>query len=291
VRLCQFPDCRTEIADCVPKSIIHCGQHQYTLIRLKEIFLKEKLPQEDIDFIYAHLGGCNAYPLFKKHLGIPEQTFSHCIKRGWVNLIPRMKKSAHWFVPLKEMIRIIVLKRNWITVRNFASRYNLSPVTLKLYVDQGYFGSSQIDLSGHLAIHKNQQEGFLPRFRLIFSLRRDLQRWSRSFVRKNEVTPGWLATRLKISSNTIYYWQKKGFFPVRRRGKSGNRQVIKVSDFIAFAQKAILGEYHFKNLQSRHFIPIFEKLIENPDLLLNGRAEKMLKSLSRPAEGEFLIID
>ncbi len=238
-RPCEYSGCTATLSEFVPLQIKLCGQHQRQRRLLKERLDSEKLPEEDIQFIFYHPRGCNANQLALR-LGISLSTLSGYLKRGVIRDEKRENPSV-WQIPAEEIERAIILTRNWITVWKASRDTGVEKATLLTYVRKGYFGPHQVHLCGGLAIRKEELPGLLEKYEKI---KREVwlnqRHWLGKCLRKDEITPRQISKLLQMTINGIYWWRQKGWLPSERRK---GRVVINKSDFVEFAQRAINEEY------------------------------------------------
>lgn len=249
-RPCRYPKCKTTLSELVPPEVVLCGRHQSELLRLRAALIRESLPEEDIDFIFYHQKGSNARQL-AVHLGIPLPTMVGYLKRGVLKARKHGGNLLFWDIPIEEIMRVIVIKRNWIPIRQIALTSSICKDVLLIYTREGYFGPFQLNLSGALSIKKEQLPGLPERFRAIRALKLKKKKWPRKYIRVGETTPGGIARQLQTSHNAVYYWMAKGQLPFQKRGK---RLIVKQSDFKQFACQAIAGRIRVK----KRFLPMLQ---------------------------------
>lgn len=253
-RPCQYPGCKTTLSEFVPLEVTLCGQHQYKLLKLRAALAQESLPEKDIQFIFYHQKGCTAYQL-AMCLNIPLPTMVGYLKRGVLKACKCGRTLFFWNIPIEEIVRAMIIARNWISVWRLARTTSICKDTLLSYAREGYFGPFQFNLSGALSVKRAQIPGVLERFRTVRSLKLRKKRWPRKYLEKGEIAPGEIARRLQTSHNTVYYWMAKGRLPFQQRGK---RLVVKKNDFKHFALSAITGRVCVRN----RFLPVLRTVCD-----------------------------
>ena len=237
-RPCAYPGCTTTLSKLVPLQITLCRKHRYRLKKLKEGLDSEQLPKKDIRFIFAHPKGCNTRQLALR-LGINPTTMLGYLKREVIKGEKKENPPA-WQIPPEEIKRVIILVRNWVTVRKAARAAGVERTTLLAYVRQGWFGPYQVHLCGGLAIRKEELPGLREKYERIKREVRSNQRyWFRGCLKEGEMTPNQIAKLLSMTNEGIRWWIKRGYLPCQKRK---GRLVVKKSDFREFAQKVINGE-------------------------------------------------
>lgn len=240
-RPCQYPHCKGMLSEHVPGYINLCGNHQYVLIQLRHN-LDCDLPGKDLIFIACHKQGCNAKEL-ARHLEITEALILKRLKsdkiKGQRKQVSRNSYHPIWVIPIEEIVRVIDLARNWITIRPAAKIAGVARSTLFSYIQAGHFGKIQPGFSGKPAIHRRMLVGIAKKCRGIKQVNEKQRIAPRDYLSPGEIQPRDLAKILGISPYTVYHWLQRGKLPtIKRQG----RWIITKNNIRALVVKSLAGE-------------------------------------------------
>lgn len=256
-RECSFPECPRSLEN-LPPNFELCTRHQidFRLLEQNVTYWLEgrKLPQKDLWFIFVHPLGCKGFEL-AGHLNIVPRTLLSRIRIEQIKAykIPRHKPKI-WFIPLNEMVRVIDLNCNWISVSK-AIGMTKSPVsceTLSKYVKKGQFGPYQEDTAGHgqTVLLRNVLPTLAEKCRVLKQEGIANRGFKACFRKRGVISAAMMAKRLSsytsgqhlLHASTVHCWMKKGYISYR----NSFYKVITEKDFQQFVTKAIEGQFPIK---------------------------------------------
>ncbi len=237
-RLCLVDGCPTELssdADEERLPIPICGHHQVQLNKLKEKYPDfDELPEKDRKFVIRKLiKGCNAKELALQLGKWPGLIYSH-IRQG------NIKTSKDNKIPISEIVRLLILERLYITVRQIFKDSGYNKNTLLFYARQGWLGPTAYGCkSGNSKEALMIQEAllpYLPRLYTLIKQKRCLKpQDTEKYRTKNERTIAELQELLKLSYRLIYSWIRSG--ELKARLAKNWFYVVKIEDLRDFVER------------------------------------------------------
>ena len=241
MRDCAFPFCRNSLSEAVHENIIFCVQHQLLKRRVEEAVRALKLPDLDCHFIMDHLAGCTIDEL-ACHLGICKKNLGELIRKGKVKARLDHHRLVHYVIPVNEIIRVIDLFRNWVTLHSVLKTKKLPRSSSVKYAREGFGGKVRENLSGYDVIHRSQ----LPHLRERFSeIKRAHQKnkGRKSYLREGELTTTKVAMLFEVYRSTPLDWIYRGLLSakLRKRWWGISKKALRT-----FIDKALNGKINVK---------------------------------------------
>lgn len=111
----------------------------------------DTLPEKDVIFAVFHRKGCSRNQLQEHIEDVYTGSISEAIDRG---ILSGIKKDRRCFLPFTEMIKALSSLRNWVPLRKVKIE-SVSFSSFCSYVEEGHFGETALNLSGHLSIRRS----------------------------------------------------------------------------------------------------------------------------------------
>lgn len=267
-----------------PKLMVKAIRVVHGLAKLDRTCMRDHLA-----FIKDHLTGCFAKELYS-YLGISRVTFNVYLRTGKVILERkwRVGKEVFKWIGFKEMLRIIGLKKGWISLYQVAKAKNKRYYTLQHYANDGYFDKLGTNLEGLLSIQCSVLSNFEDRWEKAAEDHKESKlQGKRRLLAADEVHLGiiveWLCTS---SEGHLWLFFDNGWL----KGESRNgMSVVKVTDLKKFllavaggvypVQRSLLGDWENSPLGkdrafSEKMHELLQKDIPNEDQPLGNGSVK-----------------
>lgn len=199
---------------------------------------KRELPLDDWVFAFEHTKGCSTLELSIR-INRTSNYLIYAINKG---LIKATKVHGHWLIEQKEIIRVLDIDVNWISLRRASVNKNIYRETLEEYVKDFLGVEIRPNLSGTKSFPRsvyNDLDVLIPKI----SEQKEIDRgsWPEKRLKEEELSPGLIHRKYqkhKIELGSIQHWIKSELLLSKKRGKF---RVISANDFKLFAIGAAMG--------------------------------------------------
>ncbi|MCX6806741.1 MAG: hypothetical protein NT135_01310 [Candidatus Berkelbacteria bacterium] len=247
IRKCLFYErCKNTLFDLVPFPIVLCGECQRRkreLISQLQTQKKWPIPDKAVMFILEHENGCNARELGET-IGLPNG-MSKAIRSGRIRAKREKDNRGYpWTIDRNEIVRVIGLRFLWVTVHSVAKDHTINPQTAKGHAEQGLYGPSVVSYTGDRVMRIEMVPFFMEMFEE--AMKKNLCHPVKHYVKDGEFTPEWLAEKLGVSINTVYYWTRKQWLEYNRRCKNGTRYTLALQGLTVFLNAILTDAYKIR---------------------------------------------
>ena len=237
-RLCKNPNCKSTLSSFVPEYVQFCSRCQLIIIRLRE-----KHPywnDGDAEFVVAHSTGCAPFEL-ADHLGINRSSFYGYLNKGNISLSQKTS-GRRLHIPVSEIIRAIILHREFVSISPLAKITGMSLNGLYKYINRGYLAGCIRNLRGALSLHISRVMNIKDVCQRIQRDNLSRRRWHSTPLGDNQLTVTLIARIMHVSDVAVRYLMNRGYLPYFQV-RTGRIRIVNLSDFLEFAKRAINGQY------------------------------------------------
>lgn len=252
IRECCFPACCHNISE-LPKDHVLCTDHKIKLevfaLNLRKWLNGRVLPDKDIMFVFLHPKGCNGNELMVQ-MGKNKinSAVTYGVSKGHIKA---KKTERNWLIDQDEIIRLLDIYRNWISIGQVARLSGYDKDALRQYALGGHLGTTCLNMSGAISITNDVFEQF---DRLIPQIR-NYKEESRTSWSSRNISPTELSlTKLcseygefGIQRGIIKHWINRRLLPFYKKGKI---LVIRRRDFQKFAIAVSNGQHALRKYAS-----------------------------------------
>jgi len=263
-RPCENPHCQYHgtLTDQVPERIKHCSDCQYDMIKLTE-----EHPfwnAQDVEFVFLHPAGCFVTEL-TTHLD--DNNVSDYVRKGKIEAKKILKrpdgKMLCYFIEYDEMVRIIVIYREWVTVTSLLDISGVCLMTLHEYANSplSVFGRTIIHPSGAICIHRREIPGLKAKCQDTKKKRLADRNLKNANLKKGDMTRRYFAGLCQVQQLSVNHWVLLGHLQLVKRGK---RFIITHSRAIRFISDALAGKHRLLPKTLEKFESVLTRLTNMP---------------------------